>query len=434
MCYPAYSALLCVSNTEKLEWLSVALDSMINQTVKPAEIVLVEDCSLTDNQNALINQYKEKYPNLFKTLSVPCQTGLGNALKQGFSACTNGFVACMDADGYSVPTRIEEEFNAMFENKVDMVGTNINEFVESTDNVVTHRMFPETPERIYKYAKKRTPMSHASVLLKKRMVLVCGNYENCYMAEDFALFINLLNMCAKGYNVQKPLVYKRLTEEFYRQHSGWDYFNAMIKFNQKFYENGWFTYRDYVIRSVKNGVESLMLPIVRRRVAIKKKCMQKKNHNSLLNRKVLGVASVGGHWIELLRILKPLDKTFDVVYVSTHSKCACMVNGSKFHCVVDFNRWNFWKMSVALFQTILIIVKERPDVIISTGAAPGLLGILVGKFLFRDTVWIDSVANVEQLSCCGKIAKNVARHTYTQWPDLANHKVKFAGSIFGDKL
>ena len=264
MSYPAYSVLLSVGATEKPEWLTVALDSMLNQTVKPAEIVLVQDGPLADDLQATVDRFKNEHPTLFKILHMPDQVGLGLALKQGVLACSNGFIACMDADCYSMPTRIEEEFDAMFENKVDMVGTNINEFVESTDNVVTHRMFPETPERIYKYAKKRTPMSHASVLLKKRMVLVCGNYENCYMAEDFALFINLLNMCAKGYNVQKPLVYKRLTEEFYRQHSGWDYFNAMIKFNQKFYENGWFTYHDYVIRSVKNGVESLVPPAVKK--------------------------------------------------------------------------------------------------------------------------------------------------------------------------
>ena len=247
----------------------MALDSMINPTVKPAEIVLVQDGLLTDGLQATVDRFKNEHPTLFKILPMQDQVGLGLALRQGVLACSNGFIACMDANGYSVPTRIEEEFDAMFENKVDMVGSNVNEFVGSMENVVAHRMFPQTPELIYKYAKKETPMSHASVLLKKRMVLVCGSYENCYLAEDFALFINLLSMCAKGYNIQKPLVYKHYDEEFYRQHSGWDYFKAMILFNKKFYRTGWFTYRDYVIRSMKNGVESLMRPVVRRRIASK---------------------------------------------------------------------------------------------------------------------------------------------------------------------
>ena len=269
MSYPAYSVLLSVSNAEKKERLAIALDSMLNQTVKPSEIVLVQDGALRDELQATINKYKEEQPDLFKILSMPCKVGIGWALRLGVQACSHGFIACMDSDGYSVPTRIEEEFDAMFENKVDMVGSNVNEFVGSTKNVVAHRMFPETPERIYKCAKKRMPMSHASVLFKKRMVVVCGNYENCTMAEDFALLIRLLNICAKGYNIQKPLVYKRLSEEFYRQHSGWDYFRAMILFNKKFYRTGWFSYRDYVARSVVNGVESFMPPVVKRRFANK---------------------------------------------------------------------------------------------------------------------------------------------------------------------
>ena len=270
MSYPAYSVLLCVNNGEKSEWLLVALDSMINQTVKPAEIVLVQDGLLTNDLQATIDRFKNEHPTLFKILQMPDQVGLGLALRQGVLACSNGFIACMDANGYSVPTRIEEEFDAMFENKVDMVGSNVNEFVGSTENVVARRMFPQTPELIYKYAKKETPMSHTSVLLKKRMVLVCGSYENCYLAEDFALFINLLSMCAKGYNVQKPLVYKHYDEEFYRQRSGWEYFKAMILFNKKFYRTGWFTYRDYVCRSIMNGVESLVPPAV-------KKCFARKS-------------------------------------------------------------------------------------------------------------------------------------------------------------
>ena len=115
MSYPAYSVLLCVGPTEKPEWLSVALDSMLNQTVKPEEIVLVQDGPLADDLQATVDRFKNEHPTLFKILRMPDQVGLGLALKQGVLACSNGFIACMDADCYSMPTRIEEEFDAMFE-------------------------------------------------------------------------------------------------------------------------------------------------------------------------------------------------------------------------------------------------------------------------------------------------------------------------------
>ena len=82
--------------------------------------------------------------------------------------------------------------------------------------------------------------------------------------------------------------------------------------------------------------------------------MQRNKNSSLSNRKILGVASVGGHWIELLRILKPLNASCDIAYVSTHPKSANMVDGCNFHSVVDFSRWDFWKALIALFQIIYI--------------------------------------------------------------------------------
>lgn len=258
MSFSSYSALLCVGNEDKPEWLSVALDSMLGQTVKPDEIVLVQNGPLADDLDATISRYKKDYSEIFKIVSLPDKVGVGMALQQGVLACSHGFIACMDADGYSVPNRIEEEFKALLENKVDMVGSVVDEFVDSTDNVVAHRTFPEDPEQIYWRAKRKIPMAHSSILIKKRMVLACGNYEDCYLAEDYALFIRLFNICAKGFNIQKPLVYKRVREDYYKQRRGWGYFKAMVGFNKKFLKTRWFGYRDYVARSVMNGVESVM--------------------------------------------------------------------------------------------------------------------------------------------------------------------------------
>ena len=264
MSLSAYSALLCVCHEDKSEWLSVALDSMLCQTVKPDEIVLVQNGPLADNLDATIYRYKENNPEIIKILPLPDKVSVGLALQQGVLACSHGFIACMDADGYSVPTRIEEELEALFENKVDMVGSDIDEFVESTDNVVAHRKYPETPEQIYRFAKRKVPMAHSSVLFKKRMVLACGNYEDFYLAEDYALFIRLLGICAKGYNIQKTLVYKRVSEDFYKLRRDRKYFKAMVSFNKKFFKTKWFSYRDYIARSVMNGVECFMRPVFKK--------------------------------------------------------------------------------------------------------------------------------------------------------------------------
>lgn len=263
MNYPPYTVLLAVYKAERPEWLAFALDSMFNQTIKPSEVLLVEDGPLTTELYATIDLYKEKYAGTFKTLPLEKNQGLGLALRQGILACSNEYIARMDTDDYSVPSRVEEEFKIMFEKKVDMVGCIIDEFIDTPANVVSHRILPETSEQIYRFAKKRTPIAHPSVLFKKSQVIECGNYEDCYLAEDFALFVNLLRIGAKGYNIQKPLVYMRVSKDFYKRRGGWKYLKAMLLFNKKLLNMGWVGYKDFFIRSAMNCSVCLMPNVVR---------------------------------------------------------------------------------------------------------------------------------------------------------------------------
>ena len=147
--------------------------------------------------------------------------------------------------------------------------------------------------------------------------------------------------------------------------------------------------------------------------------------------KVFAVASIGGHWVQLLRIAKALEKEFDVIYMSTHEKCATMVEGRVYYSMNDFSRWDFYKMFPELLHSIYIICKEKPSIVITTGAAPGLVCLFAAKICGIRTVWIDSIANVEHISFSGRIASKFASRIYTQWPSLAGNKVIFAGNIFG---
>ena len=144
--------------------------------------------------------------------------------------------------------------------------------------------------------------------------------------------------------------------------------------------------------------------------------------------KVVAIASAGGHWIQLLR-LKPAYEAADLIYISTEKSFAETVKEHRFYTVPDANRWNkmlLLKMAVEVFK---IIRREKPDVVISTGAAPGLLGIIAGKTIGAKTIWIDSIANVEQLSLSGKLASRVASRTYTQWPHLASGAILYNGNV-----
>jgi len=144
--------------------------------------------------------------------------------------------------------------------------------------------------------------------------------------------------------------------------------------------------------------------------------------------KIIAIASVGGHWIQLLR-LKQAFKGDEIEFISTKESFAATVPGHVFHTIPDGSRWNKMKLLQAFFKVTGILIRSKPDVIITTGAAPGLMGIVAGRFIGAKTIWIDSIANVEKISLSGKIAQKFANRVYTQWPDLANSKVVYSGNI-----
>ncbi len=146
-------------------------------------------------------------------------------------------------------------------------------------------------------------------------------------------------------------------------------------------------------------------------------------------KKILAVASNGGHWVQLLR-LKTLFEHYDTVYVTTDSSNQYQVDKHSFYTVTDANRWKKYQLIILFFDIFKIVKKERPNIIISTGAAPGLLAIIIGRAFGAKTIWVDSIANVEKLSLSGKLSVRVAHKVYTQWPKLAiANKVFYAGNI-----
>ena len=144
--------------------------------------------------------------------------------------------------------------------------------------------------------------------------------------------------------------------------------------------------------------------------------------------KILAVASGGGHWIELLRLL-PAFKHEEVIFASTKKCYDETVVGFPFYTIPDTNR-NKKLFSIYVFMKIFYVIKTvKPNVIISTGALPGLISLIIGKMSGMKTIWVDSIANVDELSYSGKIASKFADRTYTQWPDLASKNCLFHGNI-----
>ncbi|MEW6252351.1 MAG: UDP-N-acetylglucosamine--LPS N-acetylglucosamine transferase [Planctomycetota bacterium] len=135
-------------------------------------------------------------------------------------------------------------------------------------------------------------------------------------------------------------------------------------------------------------------------------------------RRILAIASGGGHWVQLLR-LRSAFAGHAVTYATVARAYAADVPGCRFRAIPDATQWNKLRLLWLAFRVLLLVLRERPDVIVSTGAAPGYFALRLGKLLRARTVWLDSIANVETLSLAGRLAGRYADLWLTQWPHLA---------------
>jgi UDP-N-acetylglucosamine:LPS N-acetylglucosamine transferase len=135
-------------------------------------------------------------------------------------------------------------------------------------------------------------------------------------------------------------------------------------------------------------------------------------------KKILAISSGGGHWIQMRR-LRPALEGLDVVYASTEAAPDADL-GAPYYVIRNVTRRNRLGFAVVIWQVLRILVRERPDVVITTGAAPGFVALATAKLLLRSrTIWIDSISSSETLTLSARLSKPVADVRLVQWPHLA---------------
>ena len=146
--------------------------------------------------------------------------------------------------------------------------------------------------------------------------------------------------------------------------------------------------------------------------------------------RVLAVSSGGGHWLQLCRLAP--------AWSGERLVTACSAEGPpmpaavlRHHRLRDATRWDRWGLLLLTLQVAWMVLRERPQLVVTTGAAPGLITLVWSRLLGAHTVWIDSLANVRELSAAGRLARWVAHDWLTQWPHLAGSSLHGAPRIFG---
>ena len=170
--------------------------------------------------------------------------------------------------------------------------------------------------------------------------------------------------------------------------------------------------------------------------------------------KLLAISSPGGHWIQLNRLSSALENRYQIVYAmpaalftsttlseraTEHKEQSTTVTERsrseraterKVYSVMDVSADDKWRLIPCALQVLYILLKERPQAILSTGAAPGAVAIWLGSFLGIRTIWVDSIANVKHISRAGKLAQKRADVFLTQWEHLSDgQRILYQGAV-----
>lgn len=272
-----YSVLMAVYYKDNVDFFKYAVDSMLNQTIKTNDFVLVCDGELSDELNAAIDSYTDKFPEIFHVIRLKKHQGLGNALREGVLACSNELIARMDSDDFSEPNRIELQLKEFSDDpKLSVCGGQIAEFEKDIDQITGIRAVPCSELKIRKFAKARNPVNHMTVMFKKADVIEAGNYIELNLAEDYYLWVRMLCENKKFKNIAQVLVYVRTGNGMYQRRGGLQYVGKMILVQKKMLELKFISFHEFIFNILLRSIAALLPSNVRGSVY---KHKLRKNHN-----------------------------------------------------------------------------------------------------------------------------------------------------------
>lgn len=227
------SVLMSVYQGEQPAYLGRSLESVLEQTLLPDELVLVEDGPLTEDLKRVILEFEKRFGRL-RRVQLKENQGLGAALAAGLAVCRFPLVARMDSDDIAVPERFALQRKAFEEDQeLAALGGQIAEFSTNPEHPDRERLVPLENDEIRNYIKKRNPMNHMTVMFRQEAVLKAGGYRPVPLFEDYDLWARLCATGAKMRNLPQILVLARTGNGMVARRGGASYARQQCAFQRQ---------------------------------------------------------------------------------------------------------------------------------------------------------------------------------------------------------
>ena len=266
-----FSVLMSVYYKDNPQWLKEAVDSVMNNTIKPNEILIGIDGQIPQELEEKLQQLCNEYGQI-KLAYFKENRGRGALLHDTLPMTNYPLVAIMDSDDICYSDRFEKQLSVFKQEKdLDILGAFIEEFDEDTKKIVSVRKVPLEEDDIKKYIKTRNPINQVTVMFKKECILKIGGYpSNMRVGEDYLLWVRAIVNNLKLKNLSDVLVKVRINSDMFARRGGYSFYKANKDFLKEMLKLKIINYPFYLYNIYIRFVVQVLMPNSMRTLFYKK--------------------------------------------------------------------------------------------------------------------------------------------------------------------
>ena len=262
----SFSVIMSIYKSDVPELVRMALDSLLQQTLLPNEIVIVGDGPVPADLELEVESLKlrvesEKLPIEVTYLPQEQNRGLGEAMRIAVENAKHDYVARMDSDDICLPDRFEKQMKCFEEDpELSLVGGMITEFDGEPENIIAKRVLPLDDVGIKKMMRGRCAVNHVTVIFKKADLLRSGNYQPYWLQEDQYLWARMMEHGCKFRNIPDVVVNVRSGKDQIARRSGWRFYKSVVRVFWYMYRHGLISFGYFLYICTIRGVVQVLMP------------------------------------------------------------------------------------------------------------------------------------------------------------------------------
>ena len=262
----SFSVIMSIYKSDVPELVRMALDSLLQQTLLPSEIVIVGDGPVPAALELEVESLKlrvesEMLPIEVTYLPQEQNRGLGEAMRIAVENAKHDYVARMDSDDICLPDRFEKQMKCFEEDpELSLVGGMITEFDGEPENIIAKRVLPLDDVGIKKMMRGRCAVNHVTVIFKKADLLRSGNYQPYWLQEDQYLWARMMEHGCKFRNIPDVVVNVRSGKDQIARRSGWRFYKSVVRVFWYMYRHGLISFGYFLFICTIRGVVQVLMP------------------------------------------------------------------------------------------------------------------------------------------------------------------------------